>query len=68
MSQSLMERYDDRIAGVLSCYDRLVITGPLVRCVVRDNVRPLLARKVVLMLRSTAGDSTRTARGIMSPL
>ena len=24
-----MERYDDRIAGVLSCYDRLVITGTL---------------------------------------
>jgi hypothetical protein len=29
MSQPLMERYDDRIAGVLSCYDRVVITGTL---------------------------------------
>jgi len=29
MSQALVERYDDRIAGVLSCYDRLVITGTL---------------------------------------
>ena len=29
MSQSLTERYDDRIAGVLSCYDRVVITGTL---------------------------------------
>jgi hypothetical protein len=29
MSQSLTERYDDRIAGTLSCYDRLVITGTL---------------------------------------
>ena len=29
MSQSLTERYDDRIAGDLSCYDRLVITGTL---------------------------------------
>ena len=27
MSQSLTERYNDRIAGVLSCYDRVVITG-----------------------------------------
>jgi hypothetical protein len=27
MSQSLTERYEDRIAGVLSCYDRVVITG-----------------------------------------
>jgi hypothetical protein len=29
MSESLTERYDDRIAGVLSCYDRVVITGTL---------------------------------------
>ena len=29
MSQLLTERYDDRIAGMLSCYDRLVITGTL---------------------------------------
>jgi hypothetical protein len=29
MSQSLLERYDERIAGVLSCYDRVVITGTL---------------------------------------
>jgi hypothetical protein len=27
MTQSLTERYDDRIAEVLSCYDRVVITG-----------------------------------------
>ena len=29
MTQSLTERYDERIAGVLSCYDRVVITGTL---------------------------------------
>lgn len=29
MSSALLERYDDRIAGVLSCYDRIVITGTL---------------------------------------
>ena len=29
MSQSLTERHDDRIAGMLSCYDRLVISGTL---------------------------------------
>ena len=27
MTQSLTERYGERIAGVLSCYDRVVITG-----------------------------------------
>ena len=29
MSQSLMDRYDDRISGVPSCDDRMVITGTL---------------------------------------
>src|ERR1700756_3914879 len=29
MSQSLVERYGERIAGILSCYDRVVITGTL---------------------------------------
>jgi hypothetical protein len=29
MSESLVERYDERIAGVLSCYDRVVITETL---------------------------------------
>src|SRR5258705_6558574 len=29
MTGSLAERYDDRIAGVLSCYDRVVVTGTL---------------------------------------
>ena len=29
MGQSLVERYGERIAGVLCCYDRVVITGTL---------------------------------------
>ena len=29
MTSAIEERYDDRIAGVLSCYDRVVITGTL---------------------------------------
>src|SRR5258708_2304924 len=29
MTRSLTERYDDRIAGVLTCYDRVVVTGTL---------------------------------------
>jgi len=27
MGQTLTERYRDRLVGVLSCYDRIVITG-----------------------------------------
>ena len=29
MMQMLTERYHDRLLGVLSCYDRIVITGML---------------------------------------
>ena len=29
MTGSLTERYDERIAGGLSCYDRVVMTGTL---------------------------------------
>jgi hypothetical protein len=29
MGRSLTDRYDDRIAGVLSCYDRMVMTGTM---------------------------------------
>lgn len=29
MSHALVERHDDRIAGVLSCYDRIMVTGTL---------------------------------------
>jgi hypothetical protein len=29
MPSALTERYDDRISGVLSCYDRVVVTGTL---------------------------------------
>jgi len=29
MAQHLVERYGDRLYGVLSCYDRMVVTGAL---------------------------------------
>jgi hypothetical protein len=31
MTRALVDRYDDRIAGVLSCYDRVAIAGTLPR-------------------------------------
>jgi len=44
MSQSLTDRYDDRIAGVLSCYDRVVITGTVpVICYAEGMTRFLYA-------------------------
>jgi hypothetical protein len=29
MAQHLIDRYGDRLHGVLSCYDRIVVTGTL---------------------------------------
>jgi hypothetical protein len=44
MSQSLVERYEARIAGVLSCYDRVVITGTVpVICYAEGMTRFLYA-------------------------
>jgi hypothetical protein len=47
MSQSLTERYGDRIAGVLSCYDRIVITGTVpVICYAEGMTRFLHSRGI----------------------
>ena len=47
MSQARTERYADRIAGVLSCYDRVVITGTLPPvCYAEGMTRYLHARGI----------------------
>jgi hypothetical protein len=44
---ALVDRYDDRIAGVLSCYDRVVITGTLPTvCYAAGMTRFLYAREI----------------------
>jgi hypothetical protein len=39
---SLTQRYDDRIAGVLSCYDRVVVTGTLPTACYADGMTRFL--------------------------
>jgi hypothetical protein len=47
MTRSLTERYDERIAGVLSCYDRVVITGTVpVICYAEGMTRFLYANGI----------------------
>jgi hypothetical protein len=47
MSTSLTERYDERMAGVLSCYDRVVITGTIpVICYAEGMTRFLYAKAI----------------------
>jgi hypothetical protein len=47
MSASLTERYDERIVGVLSCYDRVVITGTIaVICYAEGMTRFLYAKGI----------------------
>jgi predicted transcriptional regulator len=42
VSSALLDRYDDRIAGVLSCYDRVVITGTLPTVCYADGMTKFL--------------------------
>lgn len=42
MGSTLLERYDDRIAGVLSCYDRVVVTGTLPTVCYADGMTKFL--------------------------
>jgi hypothetical protein len=47
MTRCLTERYDERIAGVLSCYDRVVITGTVpVICYAEGMTRFLYANGI----------------------
>jgi hypothetical protein len=47
MTSALVDRYDDRIVGVLSCDDRVVITGTLPTvCYAAGMTRFLYARQV----------------------
>jgi hypothetical protein len=45
MSQTLTERYADKIAGVLSCYDRVVITGTLPGVCYAEGMRRYLVTR-----------------------
>jgi hypothetical protein len=47
MTSALIERYGDRIAGVLSCYDRIVVTGTLPTvCYAEGMTRFLYASRI----------------------
>ena len=47
MTEALQERYDDRIAGVLICFDRAVITGtPPTECYANGMTRFLHANGI----------------------
>ena len=50
MASQLEERYDERIAGVLSCYDRIVVTGTLPTvCYAAGMTRFLFANSIRIM-------------------
>jgi hypothetical protein len=66
MASALVERYDDRIAGVLSCYDRVVMTGTLPTvCYAGGMTRFLYANQIRIFdypeFASTLRDRVREA-------
>jgi hypothetical protein len=66
MGQSLRERYDERIAGVLSCYDRVVITGTVpVICYAEGMTRFFACQRYPHFRRKRFGGDT--LRRVISP-
>jgi hypothetical protein len=66
MASALVERYDDRIAGVLCCYDRVVVTGTLPTVCYADGMtRFLYANQIRIFnypdFASTLRDRVREA-------
>lgn len=66
MTVALEERYDDRIAGVLNCYDRVVITGTLPTVCYADGMTRFLHANGVRIFEypdfaSTLRDQVRAA-------
>ena len=45
MAQHLLERYGDRMHGVLSCYDRMVVTGTLPQACYAAGMTSFLATR-----------------------
>jgi hypothetical protein len=55
---SLTQRYDDRIAGVLSCYDRVVVTGTLPTVCYADGMTGFLSARGIRIFDYPAFAST----------
>jgi hypothetical protein len=71
MASTLMERYDDRIAGVLSCYDRVVVTGTLPTvCYAEGMTRFLYANRIRIFdypeFAMTLRDQVREAAALLT--
>jgi hypothetical protein len=71
MASALIERYAERISGVLSCYDRVVVTGTLPTVCYADGMtRFLYARQIRIFdypeLAMTLRDRVREAAGSLA--
>ena len=47
-----MERYRERLAGVLSCYDRIIVTGTLPGACYADGMTAFLSARQVRTVRN----------------
>lgn len=59
MNAPLLERYRDRIAGVLTCYDRIVITGTLPGACYADGMTSFLNAKHIRIFDSVWVDVSK---------
>jgi len=67
--QLLTERYRGGLAGVLSCYDRIIVTGTLPgACYAKGMTGFLSARQTRIFVTTASRCSTRRAAGRCRPL
>jgi hypothetical protein len=59
----LTDRYHDRLAGVLSCYDRIVITGTLPGACFADGMTKILKARGIRVFEYAAQFARRCASG-----
>jgi hypothetical protein len=62
LKRLLTERYRERLAGVLSCYDRIIVTGPLPGACYADGMTAFLSARQVRIF-----DYPRFAEPLRSP-
>jgi hypothetical protein len=59
MTRALTERYDEQIAGILSCYDRILITGTLPGACFAGGMTNILYSKGIRIFDYTLRDRVR---------
>ena len=66
LRQPLTECYRERLAGVLSCYDRIIVTGTLPEACYAKGMMGFLSARQIRICRGAAGPCSRRCAPLSS--